>query len=58
VKPEGYARTLQLAKQLLQQREAMQRNALTPTEWLAFRLGCSYEKAEKLVEQVKAEART
>lgn len=37
------------ARQLLQQRNAMLNLGLTPIEYVAFKLGCSYEHAERIV---------
>lgn len=45
----------QLARQLLQQHQAMIRMQLTPTEWLCFKLGCSLAVAEKLIEEIAEE---
>ena len=47
---------VQLTKQLLQQREAMRRMVLDEPSWIAYRLGCSLEHAERLIEHVKESA--
>ena len=52
---EAAQQRLQLARQFLQQRASMLRNTMTPAEYLAFRLGCTYQEAERLVGQLKEE---
>lgn len=46
---------IHLTRQFLQQRDGMKRMALTPVDYVAYRLGVSVEKAERLVHLVRAE---